>query len=541
MPKTYLFHDYETFGLNTKKTRVSQFAAIRTDENLNIIQGEEFNYFSLPSADFIPSPEACLVTGITPFSIVNSNVDYLSDYELFSKIHDLFNKEGTCSLGYNSIQFDDEISRNGFYRNLLPVYSREFSNNCSRFDVLNMLREYAFLYPEDINIPVNDEGQKVFKLDQLAPLNGFSEDSYHDAFTDVKATIYMAKLMKEKRPDYWDFRINLHTKKPMLSYINNNRQAIFLYTSSMNGGDSDFVEPILITAHSYPDQNSFIGVKLSDLDGLYEILETPLEEIKNRTFMNNEELSENNLDRLPFIKFAANKAPILMTLNDVMSLGIDKINKPLTDINNNLNFATKNFEQLRKSSMAAYKNEGFDNNLKNEDLKIYDGFMDRSDEFKAREFHSDVKNNNFSKYILEDIFVGEKVNKLARKIIYRNFEDKIINDELLSPYFLKYFENSFASLKSNGFSNEHTYSQEELSDENYFKNEKMVEYTFGELRDIIPKIEQECQSEPNKIKILNDFKQSLNLLLEKNKKYKSLFSYKDQSKENKKESSLKLS
>lgn len=61
----FLFHDYETFGTSPSLDRPSQFAAIRTDEDLNIVGEPEVFYCRLAD-DYLPQPQAVMVTGITP-------------------------------------------------------------------------------------------------------------------------------------------------------------------------------------------------------------------------------------------------------------------------------------------------------------------------------------------------------------------------------------------------------------------------------------------------------------------------------------------
>lgn len=63
-PMTFLWHDYETFGADPRRDRPSQFAAIRTDADFREI-GEPVEWFCKPADDFLPHPQACLVTGIT--------------------------------------------------------------------------------------------------------------------------------------------------------------------------------------------------------------------------------------------------------------------------------------------------------------------------------------------------------------------------------------------------------------------------------------------------------------------------------------------
>ncbi|MGL5589351.1 MAG: exonuclease domain-containing protein, partial [Aeromonas veronii] len=62
---TFFFHDYETFGISPAKDRPSQFAGIRTDADFNLI-GEPLVIYCKPPADYLPDPEASLITGITP-------------------------------------------------------------------------------------------------------------------------------------------------------------------------------------------------------------------------------------------------------------------------------------------------------------------------------------------------------------------------------------------------------------------------------------------------------------------------------------------
>ena len=63
--QTFLWHDYETFGADPRRDRPAQFAAIRTTPELENI-GDPVSIFCKPAPDVLPSPGACLVTGITP-------------------------------------------------------------------------------------------------------------------------------------------------------------------------------------------------------------------------------------------------------------------------------------------------------------------------------------------------------------------------------------------------------------------------------------------------------------------------------------------
>jgi len=133
---TLYWHDYETFGIDPKRDRPVQFAGIRTDEDLNII-GEPLVIYCRPANDFLPNPQACMVTGIAPQLALTEG---LSETDFIAKIHAEFAKPGTCTVGYNNIRFDDEFTRYTLYRNFYDPYAREWQNGNSRWDIIDLLR-----------------------------------------------------------------------------------------------------------------------------------------------------------------------------------------------------------------------------------------------------------------------------------------------------------------------------------------------------------------------------------------------------------------
>ncbi|MFK8066928.1 MAG: exonuclease domain-containing protein, partial [Gammaproteobacteria bacterium] len=133
---TFLWHDYETWGVDPRRDRACQFAAIRTNIDLEEI-GEPMMIYNHPTQDFLPSPDAALVTGITPQEAAAKGVN---EATFFKMINDAFSVAGTCGVGYNSIRFDDEVSRFGFYRNFIDPYAREWQNGNSRWDILDLVR-----------------------------------------------------------------------------------------------------------------------------------------------------------------------------------------------------------------------------------------------------------------------------------------------------------------------------------------------------------------------------------------------------------------
>ncbi|WP_372741937.1 exodeoxyribonuclease I [Neptunomonas sp.] len=201
--RTFFWHDYETFGIDPKRDRPVQFAGVRTDENLNIID-EPVMLYCKPADDTLPHPQACLITGITPQKAIREGV---CEAEFIKRIHDEFTRPGTCAVGYNSIRFDDEVTRYTLYRNFFDPYAREWQNGCSRWDIIDMLRLTRALRPEGIVWPEHEDGTPSLRLEDLTKANGIDHGHAHDALSDVYATIAMAKLVKERQPKLYEFTL----------------------------------------------------------------------------------------------------------------------------------------------------------------------------------------------------------------------------------------------------------------------------------------------------------------------------------------------
>jgi exodeoxyribonuclease-1 len=205
---TFLWHDYETFGAQPRRDRPAQFAAIRTDADLNEL-GEPIMLYCQPAPDFLPDPQSCLITGITPQRCLEQGVP---EHQFAAAIERAFSLPGTIGVGYNTIRFDDEVTRFLFWRNLIDPYAREWQNECGRWDLLDVVRTAFALRPEGIQWPNKTEGGASFKLTDMTAANGLVHDAAHDALSDVRATIALARLIKTAQPRLFDFCLGLHKK-----------------------------------------------------------------------------------------------------------------------------------------------------------------------------------------------------------------------------------------------------------------------------------------------------------------------------------------
>lgn len=225
---TFFWHDYETFGINPKFDRPAQFAGVRTDLDFNVI-GEPVNIYCQPPTDTLPHPEACLLTGISP---QHAAAEGLPEPEFITKILAELSEPNTISVGYNSLRFDDEVTRHTLFRNFHDPYEREWKNGCGRWDIIDLARATYALRPDGIQWPTNDDGVTAFKLEWLAKANNIQQDHAHDALSDVYATIGLAKLIRDKQPRLYDYVFNNRSKQAVQALINTDSKEPLVHVSS---------------------------------------------------------------------------------------------------------------------------------------------------------------------------------------------------------------------------------------------------------------------------------------------------------------------
>ena len=196
----YVFYDTETTGLDTTFDQILQFAAIYTDDDFREIDRFEIRCRLLPHV--IPAPGALLATRVTPEMLTDPALR--THHDAMRRISEVLNRWApTIFIGYNTLAFDEPLLRQAFYQTLQPVYLTNTNGN-KRGDVLRLAQATTVLAPNAIAVPLNAKGKPTLKLDMLAPANGFAHENAHDALADVEATIFIARLIRERAPAVWN-------------------------------------------------------------------------------------------------------------------------------------------------------------------------------------------------------------------------------------------------------------------------------------------------------------------------------------------------
>ena len=306
MSDSFLFYDLETFGSDPRRTRIAQFAAIRTDTALNEI-GEPVDFFVKPANDVLPSPIATLITGITPQHALRDGV---TEADALALINDEMARPGTCSAGYNSIRFDDEFVRFGLYRNFHDAYEREWKAGNSRWDLLDALRLMHALRPDGITWRQRDDGKGTsFKLEHLAEDNGLREGMAHEALSDVRALIGIARLFRTRQPRMWEYVLRLRDKRFAASLMDPVAMTPLLHVSQRFPASRLCAAPVIpLSRHPQIDSRMIVFDLDSEPDAL---LDLDPDGIADRLYVRQADLPEGE-SRIPLKEVHCNKCPALV-------------------------------------------------------------------------------------------------------------------------------------------------------------------------------------------------------------------------------------
>lgn len=420
MANTLYWYDLETFGKNPGWDKVSQFAGIRTDENFKII-GEPLVLYCKITPDYIPDPVACYITGITPQKTLESGV---SEYEFIKRIDKEFSEPGTCVVGYNSINFDDEFIRNLYYRNFKDPYLREWSRGNSRWDIINLVRGVHDFRPEGLRWLKNDSGKPSFRLEELSKTNGIVHENAHDALADVEATIELAKKIFEVQPKFFKFYFSLRKKEEVKKYIDIYNRKPFYHTSGMFTSEKGCTKMLCPIAVEPSNKNSIICYDLAY--DPKDLIDLNAQEIKDRLFTSVENLN-NNEERIHLKSVHINKSPMVAPLGTLteeasFKLGIDT-KKCLENLEK-----IKNCNTITQKVISVFTKEEKIKINDDPDMQIYSGgFFRDEDKAKFALIHNTRKEDLLG---INLTFEDRRISEMLWRFVCRNTPEVLSATEL---------------------------------------------------------------------------------------------------------------
>ena len=368
MTSSLFWYDYETTGIDPRRDRPVQVAGIRTDENLDEI-AEPLNIYCQPSDDILPHPAACLVTGITPELLARKG---LSEVEFMRRVHAELITPGTCGVGYNSLRFDDEVTRYSLYRNFFDPYAREWQGGNSRWDLIDLVRTAYALRPEGIVWP-EEEGRVSLKLERLTAANGIDHGQAHDALSDVRATIALARLVRQRQPKLYDYLYALRSKQRVLDQIKLMQPLV--HVSGRFAGDRHYLSVVLPLAWHPRNRNALI---VCDLQAdPTPLLEENAETLRQRLYTRRDQLPEG-VAPVPLKLLHINRCPVVAPLAVLRAQDIERLQLDVPRCQAQADTLSQAAPAWQDKLAQLYAEEAFAP-CEDPEQQLYDGFINDRD------------------------------------------------------------------------------------------------------------------------------------------------------------------
>ncbi|NIF25921.1 exodeoxyribonuclease I [Pantoea sp. Tr-811] len=415
MTSSIFWHDYETTGINPRCDRPLQVAGVRTDFDLNEIEAP-ISLYCRPSDDILPHPAACLVTGITPQQLAHQG---LCEAEFMTRVHEQLARPGTCGAGYNTLRFDDEVTRYSLYRNFFDPYAREWQGGNSRWDLIDVVRTAYALRPEGINWPQQD-GRTSLRLELLSQANGIDHGHAHEALSDVRATIALARLIRQRQPKLYEWLFQLRSKHKVMEQIRLLQPLVHI--SGRFSAARNYLGVVLPLAWHPRNRNALIVCDLQQ-DTLPLISETA-DVLRQRLYTRHDELSDGQLP-VPLKLVQINRCPVVAPLSvlrpvDQQRLGIDL---PMLQARGE---ALANQQQAWQGKLEhIYGNDDFTPS-EDPEQQLYDGFIGDRDRRLCEQVRTlDPAQLGKGHWMFDD----PRLPELLFRYRARNFPETLVGEE----------------------------------------------------------------------------------------------------------------
>lgn len=393
-----------------------QFGGMRTTLELEPVDDPLLLYCK-PSDDFLPSPEACLLTGITPREAAERGIP---EAEFMARIHAEFIQPQTCTVGYNSIRFDDEFTRYGLYRNFFDPYAREWQGGNSRWDLIDLARAARLLRPDGLVWPDDENGVPSFRLEQLTAANEIEHTGAHDAVADVRATIELARRIRNAQPKLFDYVLQQRSKQVCGKHIDLQSRKPLLHVSRMFPARQGCASLVMPLARHPENSNSVICYDLRAEPSA--LLTLGQEQLAERVFAKQEDLPEG-VERVPLKEVRLNACPVLVSAAAVdaevagrMQLDLDACRRHWKQIHEAGDLAAK-VQHIFQRSFPAREDA---------DLMLYDGFFEDRD----RDLFAAVRQCKPEQLSLEHFhFQDPRLQELLPRYKARNYPAALTPEE----------------------------------------------------------------------------------------------------------------
>lgn len=450
--KTFFFYDLETSGFSPQNDRIMQFAGQRTDENLNRI-GEPVNILVRLNDDVLPSPSALMVTKISPQKTVEEGY---TEAEFSKMLVEEYFTPDTVIVGYNNVRFDDVHIQHLLWRNFYPPYDWQWKDGRSRWDLLDVVRMIRALRPEGINWPfvVNEGTGEKFaanKLELLTKENGILHENAHDAMSDVDGLIDVARLLKEKQPQIFDYLFEIRSKNEVQKLVNLENPKPFVYTS---GRFKVEFEKTTVAFPIAPAKNQ--NVIVWDLRFSPEkFIDWSEDQILENITADFETRSSDDFEPIVAKILQYNKCPAVAPMGVLTEENRQRLKIDLAEIQKNLDILRKNphfAENLR--SAFERRSEVFQDKSSAEkpapEARLFEGFVSKSDDIKIEavrnstdrelaDFHPD-----FADERLTDLLLHYKARNFLKSLSSQEKElweeYRVENLQKMMPNFMKEFQ-----------------------------------------------------------------------------------------------------
>lgn len=165
------------------------------------------------------------------------------------------------------------------------------------------------LRPEGIRWRQREDGGTSFKLEHLAEDNGLREGDAHEALSDVRATLGLARLIRSTQPRLWDYALKLRDKRHVGDLVDPMRQQPLLHVSQRYPASRLCAAPVLpLTRHPQFDGRVIVFDLASDPRPL---LDLDADTIAARLFVASGALPEG-VERMALKEIHLNRSPMLV-------------------------------------------------------------------------------------------------------------------------------------------------------------------------------------------------------------------------------------